>query len=315
MISQQTPIKPVPDPDPNGELDCVPTCLLAALMYLLGIKAMNAEWSPDALKNAVYGDVYTGGTAASAYVTFCAQHGVQLAPMNGNPGQLVAAIHAQLAQDHPCLITIPDPYVPSSYGWTHVLVAFADTSNMITFLDPWPGKPTTKSDQEWQQLLQFNQIWILEKKGDEDVIIDLTMPVIATHFEAVPGNANAWRAKATGKVIRDGMLDYYRSNGAKPSCGFSTLGLPKSDELPLVGQATRQFFERGVLTYDPENRYGKPEGLGDVYPLQLYDNGPGTDPAINTLQAEIAKLQASGGDPAQVAVLQSKIAAAQKALA
>jgi len=308
MINQNTTITSDGIPNSDAPYECVATSLLAGVMWLDGVAQLGGEYTPDYFKDAAYGEAYQGGTAAIKYIDVCHHFGVMLTLFTGNPGALVDRLHQEIAQGHPCIVTVPDVYVPSSYNWSHVLACYGEAADTLTMLDPYIAKPITRSNTDWQHLLLDNQIWILSK-GDEDVIIDLSMPVIAAHFEAVPGNASAWRCKATGKVIKDGMLDWYRSNGAKPYCGFSILGLPKSDEIPLQGKATQQFFERGVLAYDPENLYGKPEGSGDVYPLCLYDDGPGTDPAIAQLQAQIAAFST----PPDTA-LQAKIAAAIKDL-
>jgi len=294
LISQQTPIS-WDGSSPNEEMDCVPTCTLAGLMYLLGIKQMNDEWNPDHILDEAYPEGYKGGTDAARFVSVCAKYGVKLFPVQGIPGALVSKIHRYLAQGCPCIITEPDPYVPSSYGWTHVLIAFADAPGIITFLDPWPGKPITKSDREWTDLLLNNEIWVMQKE-EEAIVIDFNIPIIAQHFQA---SGSAWLCKTTsnpGKpiIIKDGMLAYYRNSGTKPYCGYSELGLPLSNEIALDDQGnTKQHFERGVLLYDPHGKYGPPAGAGAVYPAQLYDGGPGTDPALIDLEKQLQAAKAA----------------------
>lgn len=148
MISQR-------DSDPNANFDCVPTSIAACLQWLTGQKFSGGE-----IKDAVYGRNYTGGTAARAYVDYCASHGVTLAPINGTGAALVTALHGALAEQHPCLITEPDPYAA---GWTHVCAAYKDTSSSITVMDPWIDAPVTKSDAAWASQLEFNQIWVLKR--------------------------------------------------------------------------------------------------------------------------------------------------------
>lgn len=313
IISQLTALTSDGLPNTDAPYECVSTSLLAGVMYLNGVKEMGGDFTPDYFKDQAYGEAYQGGTSAMKYVDVCAHFGVQLTCFTGNPGALVDRLHQEIARDHPCVVTVPDVYVPSSYNWTHVLACYGEAADTLTMLDPYIAKPITRSNVDWQHLLLENQIWILSK-GDEDVIIDITMPAIAAHFSQI--DADHWHCKATGKIIQYGILDWYRTCGAKPYGGFSILGLPKSNEQPLQGKAVRQFFERGVLVYDPEHRYGGPEGAGDVYLAQLYEPGsPGVDPAIADLEAQLAALKSQSDDPVLVASLQGKIAAAQKALA
>lgn len=325
MVSQETLVRPSADPDPNGPMDCVEAAVGSGLLWYLGLAQWTEAINPDALKIAGYGIPYTGGTSAHRLVPMCQKLGFKLYSAGGNPGQLVQLAHELLAAGHPVIFTEPDPY-DTNPGMTHVCAFYADGvtngQSYLVAMDPFPingvnaGHPIHHFDSQWQQLLQFNQIWILEKE-EEFVTIDLSMPEIAQRFTNVgPQNDPAWKSALTGKVIHGAILAYYQTVGAKPLSGYSLYGLPKSDEIPLKGTATCQFYERGVLAYDPENEYGKPLGAGDVYPLELYNGGPGTDPMIAQLQAQIAALQASGsGDPALVTSLQAKIANAQKALA
>lgn len=142
------------DGDRNQDADCVPASIAACIQWLTG-----HPYTAKEIKGAVYGVNYTGGTAASAYVDYCAARGVRLAPINGNGAALVSDLHAALAAQHPCLITEPSPY---GAGWTHVCAAYKDTASSITVMDPWIDKPVTKNDSEWAAQLQFNQIWTLE---------------------------------------------------------------------------------------------------------------------------------------------------------
>ena len=75
------------------------------------------------------------------------------------------------------------------------------------------------------------------------------------------------------------------------------------EQLPLIGQLFAhlagkgirvQFFERGVVIYDPAHLVDNPPGAGPVYLLHLYNGGPGTDPRIAQLQAALATAQQAG---------------------
>ena len=308
LISQTTKIS-TDGSSPNAEFDCVPTSILAGLMYLNGITSLSTEWNPDKLLDMAYAEGYTGGTSASAFVSACAKLGCKLSAIQGIPGKLVGDIHAHIQQDHPVIVTVPDIYVPASYGWTHVLCAYSETSGYITMLDPWPGKPTTKSDGEWANLLQFQQIWILERSEAMPKIIEITEPEIAKYFELASPDGRQWRCRVAvnGKQssIKDGMLDFYRAYGNSALCGLTYLGLPVSGEIPLDASGnTRQHFERGVLFYDPQHQYDNAPGAGTVYLAHLY-TGQGQDPRLAQLQTQLTQAQSSGN-----LALQAKIAKA-----
>jgi len=294
MLSQLSDIH-----EKNAAFDCVPTSLAAALSYLTG-----KPYDGGAIKDAVYGVGYTGATAAIEYVAYCKAQGVVLASMSGlDPAAMTAQAHAQLALGRPVVFTEVDPYVPASYGWTHVCVWYADNGDELTALDPYIGKPVTKTDQEWQAVLRENQLWILYL--EEDVTITIQTPIIAAHF--VQRDANHWEVKgktdAAGNpiILHDGMLSWYCTNGYKPYCGYSVAGLPTSNEIPielinpplfahLAGKGiVVVYFERGAWVYDIHNTFGAPEGSGSVYPLKLYEAGsPGVDPRLWT--ANLSKL-------------------------
>jgi hypothetical protein len=250
MISQR-------DGDVNASLDCVPASIAACMQWLTG-----QHYTASEIKDAVYGTGYTGGTAASAYVDYCAARGVILSPVNGDGIALVAALHNALAEQHPALITEPDPYAS---GWTHVCAAYQDDASSITVMDPWIDQPVTKSDAAWAAQLQFNQIWTLEKAM-------LTIHE-ATQFFTDLGN-NVWKC-ANGNHLGHGMLGYYCRTGPAPLFGLTLLGLPLTEEIAVAGQkgVVLQVFERGVLTYDPAHVLDHPPGAGDVYTTRL-DSGP-----------------------------------------
>src|SRR5712692_4107039 len=126
MVSQLSEVTSDGRPSENAQMDCTAAAICAGVMWLKGIKAVNEDYNPDRFKDAAYGDTYKGGTAASAYVSFCASLGVKLSPISGIPGQLIQAIHEQINLDRPVVVTVPDAYVPASYGWTHILCMFGE---------------------------------------------------------------------------------------------------------------------------------------------------------------------------------------------
>jgi hypothetical protein len=319
IVSQLSNVTSDSMPPEDAQFSCVAASIGAGILWYQGKTQWDHEINPDRLKDIAVGQGYVGGTAASAYVDFCKQLGFKLSPFNGIPGQLVSEIHRQLAMEHPVVVTVPDVYVPSSYGWSHVLCAYGDGSGTITCLDPYIAKPLTKSDQEWLNLLLFNQIWILEE--DEVISIDLTTPGISNYFTLV--NSDQWQCKQNGKIIHGAILDYYRNNGCMPLCGFSSLGLPVSNEIALDANGNvKQHFERGVLLYNPSHSLDNPLGAKNVYPAHLY-GGPGEDPRLAPLKQQVADLQAKlaaqpAVDPAPLNAIkqvQPLIDQAQQALA
>lgn len=145
------------------------------------------------------------------------------------------------------------------------------------------------------------------KEEDMPISIDLSTPGVATYFSAFQGNDKQWLCSKAGqdgkqKVVQYAILNWYRTNGYAPLCGLSCAGLPQSNEVPverfsgfehLAGQGiVVQFFERMVLCYDPKHALDNPPGAGDVYPLHLYNGGPGTDPRLTTLKNQLAQAQA-----------------------
>jgi len=166
----------------NAQFDCVPTAIAACLRYLTG-----KPYDGGAIKDAVYGKGYQGGTAASAYVAYCKAQGVSLYALDGTPAQLVADIRSHVQDDIPLIGTEPDPYANPALGWSHV-VAFYGCDNpagTLTVLDPYGGHSVTLTDSEWEKRLEFHQVWALsltETRGtpegwhDDPVTDVLTAP-------------------------------------------------------------------------------------------------------------------------------------------
>ncbi len=307
MVAQRTDYTADGLPSENKAMNCVPSSILSMIMYLKGITTVDHEWDPDRILNMAYPEGYQGGTEASKFVDACTHFGIHLFPVDGDNATLVTRAHQYLAQGKPVLFTIVDPYMPASSGYTHVCAWYADGAGTLTAMDPWPGRPVTHSDAEWEAVMRFNEIWIAERI-DEIVRIDITTPGVPTYFEIV--DAHHWRCKQTGHLLGYGMLDFYKGFGNAGLCGLTYLGLNKTDEIlieklspayvVLAGKGiTVQFFERGVTIYDPGHLVDNPPGAGSVYLLQLYNNGPGQDPGVAKLQATVADLTAANTMQAQ----------------
>lgn len=255
--------------DENRQFNCVPSSICAGLRYLTG----DQSFEPDQLKDAVYGEHYVNnGTAASAFVDFCAQRGVKLYPLDGSPDELVRLAHEHLALGHPVILTEIDPYCNdyqrNVLGWTHVCVFYKDDGGSLTAMDPFGGggHDVTRSDAEWARVLRCDQIWIMEKA---DMAINLNNPNVAARFLATPDGK--WKCKQNGNILQFGMLKFYRSYGKDAFCGLTYLGLPLSNEVPIEGHqgVVKQEFERGWLVYDPNHTFDDPPGAGDVYLMHL----------------------------------------------
>lgn len=283
IVSQLTETTSDGRPSENKQYDCVAASIGAAILYYQGKTQWDKDINPDRLKDAAYGETLrNSSTAAFKYVDFCKSIGFKLYAIGGNPGQLVTEAHKQLEQGHPVIFTEPDPYVSSSLGWSHVCVFYADSAGELTSMDPYIAKSITKSDQEWLNLLLFNQLWILEKE-DEVVTIDIHNPAVAARFEEL--NPHQWRDKKTGKIVQYAMLSNYKQEGNSGNCGLDELGGVLSNELPLQGypaRSVKQYFEFGCRGWN--------SATGKVFPLALY-GGPGEDPRVAEKQAQIDQLK------------------------
>jgi hypothetical protein len=130
----------------------------------------------------------------------------------------------------------------------------------------------------------------------EDIVIDLNTPGVGNYFTLV--NGDQWQCKQNGKIIHGAILAEYRRYGNAGLAGLTFLGLPLSNEIAIPDHVpcVKQYFERGVLVYDPSpHKLDNPPGAGDVYSAHLY-NGLGQDPLIPTLQAQIDQLKAQSSD-------------------
>jgi len=145
-------------PDANQDFDCVVTALASALQFELG-----RDFEPNVIKDTVMGKAYVGGLSAAEFVTYAAQQGAHLSHIDGQPATLVQYAHHILQQGHPVIATEPDPYANPALNWSHVIVFFGWDTASLTAMDPWTGEALTKTDNQWAALLQFGQIWVVEK--------------------------------------------------------------------------------------------------------------------------------------------------------
>lgn len=150
----------------NARNNCVPTSIAAGLSFLTG-KAFNG----DQLKDAVYGQGYTGVMSASKFVDYCAKQGVKLYAVSASQQGLVTAIHNHVRSGHPVLVTMPSnwgtaPTNPVAPGIsTHVGIACGESVGSLRVMNPWGGFWQDGSDAWWQARLCYGQVWPMEKIG------------------------------------------------------------------------------------------------------------------------------------------------------
>ncbi len=161
MVAERTPITADGHPSENAGLNCVPASICAAAMFLNGITALGGKYTPDSFKDAVYGQGTTGGESASAYVSYMKTLGLSLISQSGQPSQLVAVVHKEIAAGHPVIFTEPNPY--GNPAFTHVCVFFGEQPGFLTALDPWIALSVTHSDATWVNTLLNNEVWVMEK--------------------------------------------------------------------------------------------------------------------------------------------------------
>lgn len=118
-------------------------------------------------------------------------------------------------------------------------------------------------------------------------MIDLDNPIVASFFELK--DPKTWRSKKTGHTIHGEILTFYRTCGYSALRGLDDLGLPLTEEIPiekldpvkfahLAGQGiTGQFYELGVVLFDPNDKVDHRPGGGRVKKAKLFDGGPGSE--------------------------------------
>lgn len=123
-------------------------------------------------------------------------------------------------------------------------------------------------------------------------MLQITDPLVGDYFEEQ--DANHWRCKHNGHIVRDGNLNFYRNlrSGQTPElAGLTMLGLPTGDEKPIDGDGnTEQPFERAKVRYDPAHKYDNPPGAGSSYTTHVDAPAPTPTPAPPTNTDAIAQL-------------------------
>jgi len=297
ILNQRITIRSDGTRDVNALYDCVPECIAMALQYFTG-KAFHG----GVLKEAAYGYNYVGGTAATAYVGYCAHFGVKLYPIDASAPTLIQDIHQELKNNHPAIITEPDRYLPPGSGWTHCIIMHEEGPGYLVAADPFIAADITHTDAEWEKDLAVQEIWVLAPVTEvSHVGITLSTPGIGQYFKA--GNGNEWLC-TNGHTIHGAILTYYMTAFNLPLGGLTGLGLPLSEEISqnVAGHSeiVKQEFEYGDVQYNPQHIGGAQPGAGPVYTIRPIVPVVTPPPDVAALQAEnaalLAKLEAARKD-------------------
>lgn len=168
---------------------------------------------------------------------------------------------------------------------------------------------------------------------EEDVVsvITLSTPGVSQFF--APSADGYWRCIAPGHDHRIGgdILSFYIRFGNSGLNGLTWLGLPLTDEFSPKTNTSAMFFEHGVVARDPGRVLDRPVGIPadqhcylahlDTGYAQTLVAQPLTTPLTNSIksidaqladtQTKLANALKNGGDPAQLATLQSQITSLQ----
>jgi hypothetical protein len=244
MVSQRSTVTSDGRPSENALYDCVPASIGAIMLWLSGKSAWDDAINPDKLKDAAYGESYTGGTSASNYVAICKAMGFTLASIDTtDPGSTIALARQLLLQQKPVIFTELDPYVDTSLpqysGWTHVCAWFAGDGAGLTAMDPFIAQPVYKSDGTWASLLRANQVWTVER------IPMSTVP------QGWSDDGTTLRAPNNVPVVL-GFRAYVLSHAweqdnwpLSPEAGMAKLEASN----PSLGGGTQQLFKKSMLGY------------------------------------------------------------------
>ena len=229
------------NPPENGNYDCVPTSLAAAIQYLTG-----KPCSGDELKDAEYGQAYKGGTALRNYVDNAADraravYGVTAESFNSTSTvELIHQARAWLRQGFPVIATIPSQWntghteaelVKPNFS-SHVVVFYTEDGTHLGAMNPWGGFEQAEPDEWWSQRLCYGQVWKIYKEAQV----------------ATSGVPTGW--KDDGKTLT-------APNGVAVVRGFRDWVLANKwdkDNWPLVAEYVSASVEPGNASIGPGSR-------------------------------------------------------------
>lgn len=272
-------------PDENARANCVPASLAAGLSALTG-----HPYYGDELKDAAYGQCYTGATDPARYIAYLAAQGVHMWAVRGATGDaLVATVRAELARDHPVYGAIPSQWgsttaadIAARGGPTHA-VMFCDanpTAGTLTAMNPWPvdGQHAfyqTMPAAWWASRLVYGHVYPLAGVAS------------MTFIKQPDGSA---RDDQTGVVLHLGMAAYVLAN-ALPQHALlgETYYTPSDSFVPCSGGL--------ILTYNKGENTVRADRGGETLLALWHQLGAATTGAeaaaaqVSALQAQLAALR------------------------
>lgn len=285
-------------PDENAPNNCVAADLAAILRYFHPGKTYDG----DEIKDAVYGQGYTGPMDPAHFAAYMQAEGVAWKETQGEPLSLIMAAHAYVAAGCPVLLQIPSAWndePPPETGSTHAVVAVKEDAGSLTCMNPWGGFWHYGSDSYWQARVRYGSIWRAEA---------ITM-----------GVPQGWRDDGRTLVA---------PNGAQVVLGFREYILAHTwaaDDVPQgaqyhvgdhvspsqsLGSGDRQDFTRTSLIYDDSNQ--------QVTVAPVAADFATSQQQLAAARAQIAQLQAQLGSSSEPGYVEFKqlvaaILAAEKA--
>jgi hypothetical protein len=283
-------------PDENARANCVPASLSAALSALTG-----RPFFGDQLKDAVYGEAYTGATDPARFVSYAAQQGVRMWEVRGAGATLAATIAAEVVQGHPVYGAIPSFWgnttaadIAAHGGPTHA-VMFCDASRAagtLTAMNPWPVNGHSAFYQTmplawWASRLVYGHVFPLAREEGGSPMAFIKQP---------DGSA---RDDKTGVVLHFGMAAYVLAHNVAQHALLAETYYSASDSfVPCDGGL--------VLTYNKAENIVRADRGGEAL-LAVWN-----ELAAANSRATAATDQARGL-AAQVTSLQAQLAQAQQA--
>lgn len=251
----------------------------------------------------------------------------------------IATVRGWLANGYPVIIAITEVSVhdlalggSNPYPWnpsgTHIIVVTGlassgnvlvrDTANCTNLYDPNSLRQGPRTyDAAKLQLVSATVCvppWLPRPAGATPPAtapdptggesMPLTIEQAAAYFEAI--DVSHWRRKDRPDVVlSEGLLGYYCSFG---TAVFGILGLPDESDHPVLDAQGKAIpntamarCERAVICWDPDHQvdFKGSTTVGHYYCLHIDDNGPGADPRITQLEAQLVAAQkAAGGSSA-----------------
>jgi hypothetical protein len=295
-------------PSENAGMNCVATSSADAATWLTGV------WhSGDALKDLVYGERYTGGTAAARYVNGLAEWGVKIwSESASSQAGLIPLIRANIRAGHPTLITMPSawgspPRDDMHPGASHVGAVYQiddSDAGAMTVMNPWRGFAHRRTIREWMRELCYRQIWPMARLDGSSSMTG------ATGVVTLPSNAHA----ANGRITFDGT-DKVMVKGFAADVVSGRLRLLPG-EYPLENEhgdasQTQQLTTHGLYIWTPKTgTYQAP--IGSLFGALLGERDT-LKGQLATVTGQVSSLQAQiAADQAQVSADSAAMAAARK---